>query len=93
MAKLIVVTARTGYKLQLEYDDGVTGEADLSQLVGKGVFEAWDDPSSFQAVTVGKHGEIRWTDTIELCADAMYLQITNRSPEDLFPSLRVPTDA
>ncbi len=93
MAKLIGVAAGAGYKLQLEYDDGVTGEADLLHLVGKGVFGAWNDPSVFQAVTVGKYGEIRWTDTIELCADAMYLQITNKSPEDLFPNLRAPADA
>ena len=38
MVKLIGVTPRAGYKLYLEYDDGVTGEADLSHLVGKGVF-------------------------------------------------------
>ena len=93
MVKLIDVTATTGYKLQLEYDDGVIGEADLSHLVGKGIFGAWNDLSSFQAVAVGKHGEIRWTDTIELCADAMYLQITNKSPEELFPKLRAPADA
>ena len=93
MAKLIDVTARPGYKLRLEYDDGVTGEADLSQLVGKGVFVAWNDASVFQVVTVGTHGEIRWTDTIELCADAMYLEITGKSPEDLFPGLRAPADA
>ena len=93
MAKLIDVTAQSGYKLQLEYDDGVTGEADLSHLVGKGVFAAWTDPSIFQIVIVGKHGQIRWTDTIELCADAMYLQLTNKSPDDLFPSLRTSADA
>ena len=93
MAKLIDVTAQTGYKLQLEYDDGVTGEADLSHLVGKGVFAVWTDPSIFQIVTVGKHGQIRWTDTIELCADAMYLQLTNKLPDDLFTSLRTSADA
>ena len=93
MIKLNVVTARAGYTLYLEYDDGVKGEADLSHLVGKGVFAAWNDPTVFQAVTVGKHGEIRWTKDLELCADAMYLQITGKKAEDLFPNLKAPADA
>ncbi len=93
MAKLISVTLRDGYKLYLEYDDGVKGEADLSHLVGKGVFGAWKDPTVFQAVTVGKHGAIRWTKELELCADAMYLQITGKCAEDLFPNLKAPADA
>ncbi len=93
MLKLIAVTARADYKLYFEYDDGVKGEADLSHLVGKGVLGAWNDPTVFEAVTVGKHGEIRWTKDLELCADAIYLQITGKSAEDLFPSLKAPADA
>jgi len=93
MVKLIGVTPRTGHHLYLEYDDGVTGEVDLSPLVGKGVFAAWNDPAVFKAVAVGKHGEIRWTNDLELCADAMYLQITGKSPEDIFPNLKASADA
>ncbi len=93
MVKLNAVTACAGYKLYLEYDDGVKGKADLSHLVGKGVFGAWNDPAFFEAVTVGKHGEIRWTKELELCADAIYLQITGKSAEDLFPNLKAPADA
>ncbi len=93
MVKLIAVTVRADYKLYLEYDDGIKGEADLSHLVGIGVFEAWNDPAVFEAVTVGKHGEIRWTKDLELCADAIYLQITGKSAEDLFPNLKAPADA
>lgn len=93
MVKLIRVTPRPGYKLYLEYDTGETGEADLSHLVGNGVFAAWNDLALFEAVTVGKQGEIRWTKDVELCADAMYLQITGKSPEDIFPNLKAPADA
>jgi hypothetical protein len=93
MANLINVTPQAGYKLHLEYDDDVTGEADLSDLIGEGVFAAWKDAGVFEAVTVGKHGELHWTDDLELCADALYLQITGRSAGDLFPNLRAPADA
>jgi len=93
MVKLINVTPQPGYKLHLEYDDGVTGAVDLSGLVGKGVFTAWRDVAAFEAVTVGEHGELRWTRDLELCSDALYLQITGKSAEDLFPNLRAHADA
>jgi Protein of unknown function (DUF2442) len=93
MVKLNAVTARAGYMLYLEYDDGVKGQTDLSHLAGKGVFAAWKTPADFEAVSVGTHGEIRWTDDLELCADAMYLEITGKDVEDLFPNLKAPADA
>jgi hypothetical protein len=93
MVKLTAVTARPGYKLYLQYDDGVSGEADLSHLAGKGVFAAWNDPNVFEAVTLGAHGEIRWTDELEICAHAMYLTITGKDTEEVFPNLKVPADA
>ena len=93
MVKLNAVTARAGYKLYLEYDDGVKGEADLSHLAGKGVFVALNDPAVFEAVTVGTHGQIRWTENLEVCADAMYLKLTGKGAEDLFPNLKASADA
>lgn len=93
MVKLNAVTALAGYKLYLEYDDGVKGEADLSHLAGKGIFTAWNDPAVFEAVTVGAHGEIRWTEELEFCADSMYLEITGKRAEDLFPNLKASAHA
>jgi hypothetical protein len=93
MVKLINATPQAGYKLHLEYDDGVVGDVDLSDLIGKGVFTALSDAAVFEAVTIGEHGELHWTDDLELCADALYLQITGKSAEDLFPNLRAPADA
>lgn len=93
MVKLINVTPRSGYKLLLEYNDGVIGEIDLSHLIGQGVFRAWRDARLFEAVTIGKHGELHWSEDLELCADALYLQITGKSAEELFPNLRAAADA
>lgn len=93
MLKPIAVTALAEYKLRVEYADGVTGEVDLSHLVGKGVFAAWNDSTAFEAVTIGDHGELVWSDDIDLCSDAIYLEITGKSAEDLFPSLKVSADA
>ncbi len=93
MLKPVAVATLPGYKLRVEYTDGVTGEVDLSHLVGKGVFAAWNDPTAFAAVTIGDHGELRWSDEIDLCSDAIYLKITGKSAEDIFPILKAPADA
>jgi hypothetical protein len=84
----IEVTPREGHRIWLRFDDGVEGEVDLSDLVGKGVFEAWADRSFFGAVHIGPQGQIAWSEQIDLCPDALYLRITGKSPEALFPNLR-----
>ncbi len=93
MVKLLHVAPQTGHTLHLEYEDGTTGDIDVSDLIGKGVFRALADTALFETVTVGEYGEIRWTDDLELCADALYLQVTGKSAEDLFPNLRAHADA
>lgn len=85
------VRALPGYKLWLRYSDGVEGEADLSHLVGKGVFSTWNDCTTFQKVYIGKHGEIAWGEEIDLCPDSLYMKITGFTPEEMFPSLRAET--
>ena len=37
---------------------------------------------------LGDHREIKWDDEIELCADSLYLELTQKSPEELFPQLQ-----
>ena len=77
-----------GYRLRLRYADGVVGDVDLSQLVGQGVFRLWNDPAEFARVSLGSGGEIQWNDEVDLCADALYLEITGKQPDEIFPSLR-----
>ncbi len=87
MVKLLRVTPKAMHNLHLEYEDGTIGDVDMANLVGRGVFKALSDTSVFESVTVGEHGEVRWSDDLELCADALYLQVTGKRVEDLFPSL------
>jgi hypothetical protein len=84
----VSVRALANYRLHLEFSDGVKGEVDLSDLAGKGVFEDWNNYSFFEQVHIGDHREIKWNDDIELCADSLYLKLTGKTPEELFPKLR-----
>jgi hypothetical protein len=82
------VKARPNFRIWLRYDDGIEGEVDLSDLAGRGVFVVWNDPEVFRDVRLGSHGAIEWQPDIDLCPDAMYLRLTGKSPEDLFPKLK-----
>jgi hypothetical protein len=84
----IAVKALPGYRLWIRYSDGVEGTLDLSDLVGKGVFVAWENEQEFEKAHIGPSGEIFWSEEIEMCPDALYLWITGKRPEDLFPRLR-----
>ena len=53
-----------------------------------GVFQVWNDYHFFENVSIGDHREIKWDSEIELCGDSLYLELTHKSPEDLFPQLQ-----
>ena len=87
------VEARDGFRLWVRFDDGVEGEVDLSPRAGRGVFKVWDDPGVFESVHVTPHRSIRWTEDAELCADAVYLEITGLDVEEIMPGLSTHADA
>lgn len=87
MFKPVKVTALQGYKIRILYTDGVEGEVDLSHLVGRGVFSLWNVPNAFESVGIGPSGEIKWSDEVELCPDSLYMEISGKSPEEVFPNL------
>lgn len=84
----VALEARSGYRLWVRFDDGVEGEIDLSRRAGRGVFAIWNEPGAFESASITPHRTIRWSDDAELCADAVYLEITGRDPEEILPGLR-----
>lgn len=88
MFKVIRAQPLPSYRLLLRFEDGVEGEVDLSDLVGRGVFKAWNDIRRFEDVSIGEGGELRWRNDLDLCPDALYMKVTGASAADLFPSLR-----
>jgi hypothetical protein len=77
----------------LSYEDGVQGEIDLAHLAGKGVFRAWEKPGAFDRVHLAPYGAIAWSDDLDLCPDSLYLELTGKQPEEVFPALRSAPDA
>ena len=82
MIRPVNITALPGYKIRVDYADGVSGVVDLSDSVGHGVFALLQDAAFFKKVHIGDHGQIAWTDEIEICPDAAYLEITGKIPRE-----------
>jgi hypothetical protein len=89
MKKITAFKVLQGYRILLCFDDGVEGEADFSVHVGQGVFKPWTDYSFFRQAAIGEQGRtLTWPGELDFCADALWLQVTGKQPEDLFPQLR-----
>lgn len=86
MKQLTSVQPLPDYKLKLRFDDGVEGVVDLSAEVSKEVFAAWRDVAHFNRVRIGEFGGPVWDGDIDLCPDALYLEVTGMTVEQLFPN-------
>ena len=82
MIRPVKVMALPGYKIHVTYADGATGVIDLSDVAGVGVFGPLKDEAFFRKVYVGDHGQIAWSDEIEICPDAAYLEATGKNPSE-----------
>jgi hypothetical protein len=87
MPKAVEVKPLSDYRIWVGFTDGVAGEVDLSDLAGRGVFSLWNDYTAFQGVHLGPSGEIAWNDQVDLCPDSIYLKLTGKTPEEIFPNL------
>jgi hypothetical protein len=61
------------YRIWIRFADGLEGEIDLFDLVGKGVFAAWSDPAEFKKVYIDPETHtVAWPGGIDLAPDALY---------------------
>lgn len=81
-------TPLPGYQLELHFDNGEHGIVDLSEYVGRGVFAVWERPGVFEQVAVTSEGAVEWPGERDMCPDALYLRMTGKKPEELFPLLQ-----
>ena len=88
MLRPIEVKPLPEYRIWIEYEDGESGEIDLSHLAGKGVFKAWDKPGYFGKVHISPYRAIAWDDDLDLCADALYMELTGKTVEEIMPGVQ-----
>ena len=73
--RVIAVRPLDSYRLELSFDNGVSGVVDLDGwLIGAGgVMQPLSDPDFFRQVSVDEEaGTIRWPNDVDLCPDVLY---------------------
>jgi hypothetical protein len=83
--KAISVKVIPKYKLQVTFDDGISGVIDLHQFIENGIFVSLKNEDLFdKAYTTGY--SIAWSDELEIDSITVYAEILNKKPEDLLSS-------
>ena len=80
--KVTNVNVLSGYKLQVVFDDGVSGEIDLKNFIGKGVFSSLTDKTLFNKVYSTGYS-IAWNDDLEIDAVTVYAELLKKNPADV----------
>jgi hypothetical protein len=80
LVDIVRVHPLEGYRLELQFEDGVKGVVDVSQCVAfTGVFAPLRDPKEFTAVRVNAElGTISWPSGADLDPDVLYSLVTGR---------------
>lgn len=78
--RIVAVEARPHFRLFVRFADGVEGEADLSDVAGRGVFTRWtEDPSEFFQVEVDPaSGAPTWPGGLDVAPDALHEEVAER---------------
>jgi hypothetical protein len=79
MRRVIEAQARPGHRLFVAFDDGVSGELDLSPRLFGPMFEPLRDPELFAQVTVDEFGAPAWPNGADLAPDALHAKLVQRS--------------
>ena len=75
--RLVEVEARADYRLWVRFEDGVEGEADLSDVAGRGVFKRWtESPEEFAKVSIDERtGAPTWPGDLDVAPDRLYAEV------------------
>lgn len=75
MEKVKTVKPLPGYRLEVEFTDGVKGTVSLEDRLFGPVFEPLKDPKMFAQVGIDEFGAICWSNGADLAPDAIYQKI------------------
>jgi hypothetical protein len=86
--KIVEARPLPKFQVELRFDTGEAGVVDLSSFAGRGVFAAWNQSGVFEQLSVTPEGALEWLGEIDMCPDALYLRMTGKRPDEVFPSLQ-----
>ena len=72
--RIVQIEARPNFRLYVRFNDGVEGEADLTDVAGRGVFHRWvEHPHEFTNVWVDpRSGAPTWPGELDVAPDALH---------------------
>ena len=84
---VIELGIRDPYAIWVRFDDGVSGEVDLSDSAETGgIFAAWHEDEFWRSAhIVPETGAVAWgeDDSVDICPVSLYLDVTGQSFGDL----------
>jgi hypothetical protein len=78
MNRIVRVSTGKGYILHVLFDDGRSGEINISARLFGPVFEPLRDPLLFAQVRVDEYGALCWPNGADLAPDALYRAISSQ---------------
>ena len=75
MEKITQVNILDNYRLEISFNDGVTGIVSLADRLFGPVFEPLKDPAFFAKAQVDEFGAVAWPNGADLAPDALYEQL------------------
>jgi len=89
MIRIAQAIATEGLKLRLTFENGVSGTVDFSELTTSPLFSSLKNDKFFESVSIIRDGRaLAWGEELEICADSLFLRITGKKPEEIFPKQR-----
>lgn len=86
--KIIEVQPLEKYKIKVQFDDGLSGVLDLSDLAEKEAFRLWDEDDNFNKAYIDQEsGAIAWPCNLDIDTLNIWLQIKNISYEEYKSSI------
>jgi hypothetical protein len=82
MCEVVNAEVRPGYRLWVEFSDGLSGEIDLSRELWGPMFEPLKDPAYFALASIDEFGVICWPNGADLAPDALYDDLRSEQVSD-----------
>ena len=89
MIRIAQAIATEGLKLRLSFENGVSGTVDFSEMAKSTLFAPLTNDEFFKSVSIVRDGRaLAWGEELEICADSLFLRITGKKAEDIFPKTK-----